>query len=116
MNISFEGLGQWAVTFSCDETVKPGDMVKVSGNAAVGLCGNDEDFCGQVLTLGKDKSACAVQLAGFVTAGYSGDAVPSLGWCGLAGDDQGGVTVSDTARTYLVTDVDEDWQKVTFAL
>ncbi|MEA4994363.1 MAG: hypothetical protein VB060_11195 [Oscillibacter sp.] len=114
MNISFEGIGQWAATFSCTE-VRKGEMVKVSGNGSVGPCGEGEDFCGQVISMGKGGDACAVQLGGFVTAGYTGSA-PVLGWCGLSGDGDGGVKTDAERRKYLVAEVDAVAGTVTFAL
>ena len=34
MNISYEGIGQWAATFACGE-VEEGEIVKVSANGTV---------------------------------------------------------------------------------
>ncbi len=114
MNISFEGIGQWAATFSCAD-VREGELVKVSGNGAVGPCGEGESFCGQVISMGKGGDACAVQLGGFVTAGFTGNA-PGLGWCGLSGDGDGGVKTDPEGRKYLVAEVDADASTATFAL
>ena len=114
MNISFEGIGQWAATFSCAEA-RQGEMVKVSGNGNVGPCGAGEDFCGQVISLGKGGDACAVQLGGFVTVGYS-DAAPNIGWCGLVADGDGGVKADPAGRKHLVVDADSAAGAVTFAL
>lgn len=119
MKGSYEGIGQWAATFACGETVE-GEMVKICGNGEVGACAAGEAFCGQVLSVGRDGSACAVALGGMVTAAYSG-AAPGLGWCGLTADGEGGVQADteDTqtaGRSYLVVDVDESGKTVTFAL
>ncbi len=114
MNISFEGIGQWAATFSCAE-VREGALVKVSGNGAVGPCGEGERICGQVISMNKGGDACAVQLGGFVTAGYTGNA-PALGWCGLSGDGDDGVKTDAEGRQYLVVEVDAATSTVTFAL
>ena len=35
MNVSYEGIGQWAATFACDG-VSAGQVVKVSGSGTVG--------------------------------------------------------------------------------
>ena len=128
MKVSYEGIGQWAATFACGQ-VTEGEMVKISGNGEVSVCAAGDGFCGQVLSVARDGSACAVALGGMVTAPYSGDAAPVLGWCGLAADGDGGVqavaaaeTDSESAQTgtsgrsYLVVDVDTSGKTVTFAL
>lgn len=115
MKISFEGIGQWAATFACAD-VQEGDVVKISGNGSVARCGEGEALCGQAVSVGRDGMACAVQLGGFVTADYSGGSVPAAGWCALSGDGSGGVKVDEAGRKYLVADVDESAQTVTFAL
>ena len=51
-----------------------------------------------------------------VTAGYSGDSVPALGWTGLSADGSGGVKAAAGGRSYLVVDVDESGKTVTFVL
>lgn len=114
MRVSYEGIGRWAATFACEQA-EEGQMVKICGNGEVGGCSAGDSFCGQVLSVGRDGGACAVVLGGMVTAGYSGTA-PGLGWCGLAADGQGGVQAAADGRAYLVADVDETAQTVTFAL
>lgn len=114
MRVSYEGIGQWAATFACEQA-KEGQMVKICGNGEVGGCSAGDSFCGQVLSVGRDGGACAVALGGMVTAGYSGTA-PSLGWCGLAANGKGGVQAAADGQTYLVADVDETAQTVTFVL
>ena len=109
MKVSYEGIGQWAATFACGQ-VSEGEMVKVSA------CSDGDSFCGQVLSVGRDGSACAVALGGMVTAGYSGSSAPAVGWSGLAADGSGGVKASSAGRSYLVVDVDTSGKTVTFAL
>ncbi len=112
---SFEGIGQWAATFAC-ENAPEGALVKITDNGTVGVCADGDDFCGMVLSAGRDGEACTVALGGMVTAGYTGDA-PALGWSGLSADSSGGVKKNDAAgRKYLVVDVDTDGQTVTFVL
>ena len=115
MRVSYEWIGQWAATFACG-AVAEGEMVKVCGSGEVSACAAGEDFCGQVLSVGRDSSACAVALGGMVTAAYSGDTAPALGWCGLAADGEGGVQAAADSRCHLVVDVDESGKTVTFAL
>lgn len=111
---SFEGIGQWAATFACEQ-VQEGQVVKIGGNGTVAACGEGDGFCGMVLSLSRGGDACAVALGGMVTAGYTG-AAPALGWTGLSADGSGGVRADGTGRSYLVVDVDEAAEAVTFVL
>ncbi len=119
MKVSYEGIGQWAATFACTEAVE-GEMVKISGSGEVSACAAGDGFCGQVLSVGRDGEACAVALGGMVTASYSGDTAPSLDWCALVADGEGGVRTAgdddDNGRSHLVVDVDTSGKTVTFAL
>ena len=115
MKCSYEGIGQWAATFVCEDLAE-GEVVKISANGTVGACSAGDDFCGMALSVGRDGGACSVALGGMVTAGYTGDA-PALGWSGLSADSSGGVKKNDAAgRKYLVVDVDTDGQTVTLVL
>ncbi|WP_295583054.1 hypothetical protein [uncultured Oscillibacter sp.] len=115
MRVSYEGIGQWAATFTCAQAAE-GEVVKISGSGAVSPCGDGDGFCGMVVSVGRDGGACAVALGGMVTAGYSGDSVPALGWTGLSADGSGGVKAAAGGRSYLVVDVDESGKTVTFVL
>ena len=98
MKLSYEGIGQWAATFACDDLAE-GELVKVSANGTV--------------------AACAVALGGMVTAGYTvpaEGAAPALGWSGLSADGEGGVQADADGSTYLVVDVDTTAKTVTFVL
>ena len=114
MKVSYEGIGQWAATFACDQAHE-GEVVKITGSGTVGPCATGDSFCGMVLSAGRD-GACAVALGGMITAGYSGEAAPALGWCALAADGSGGVAAGEGGRNYLVVDVDSVSGTVTFAL
>lgn len=114
MKVSYEGIGQWAATFAGSQACE-GEVVKIAGNGTVGPCEAGDGFCGMVLSAGRD-GACAVALGGIITAGYSGETAPSLGWCILTADGSGGVTVGESGRSYLVVDVDSASGTVTFAL
>mgnify|MGYP003166741237 CR=1 FL=1 len=46
MNVSYEGIGQWAATFACDG-VSAGQVVKVSGSGTVAKCADNDGFEGQ---------------------------------------------------------------------
>ena len=108
MKLSYEGIGQWAATFACDDLAE-GELVKVSANGTVAACAAGDDFCGMVLSVGRGGDACAVALGGMVTAGYTvpaEGAAPALGWSGLSADGEGGVQADADGSTYLVVDVD----------
>ena len=118
MKLSYEGIGQWAATFACGDAAE-GEIVKISGNGAVSACTAGDDFCGMVLSVGRDGEACAVALGGMVTAGYtvpSQGAAPALGWAALRADGSGGVQADADGRSFLVVDVDTSAETVTFVL
>jgi hypothetical protein len=115
MKLSFEGIGQWAATFACEQ-VREGEPVKISGNGQVAACGSGDPFCGMAVSVSRDGDACAVALGGMVTAGYSGSTAPTLGRCGLAADGSGGVQVSADGHSYLVAEVDSAAKTITFVL
>ena len=61
MNVSYEGIGQWAATFACDG-VSAGQVVKVSGNGTVAKCADNDGFEGAVLSVARDGKACSVAM------------------------------------------------------
>ena len=113
MKSSYEGIGQWAATFACGD-IAEGQVVKISGNGEVAACADGDQFCGVVISIGHDKQACAVAMGGLVTVPYTGTA-PALGWTGLAADANGGIKAAE-GHEYMVVDVDENGQTITFAL
>lgn len=115
MKGSFEGIGQWAATFAC-QNVSAGQVVKVSGSGAVAACASGEGFDGVALAVARDGGACSVAMGGVVTAAYSGDTAPSAGWNALKADGKGGVSVISGGREYLAVDVDTAAGTVTFVL
>lgn len=116
MKVSYEGIGQWAATFACSG-VGEGQVVKVSGSGTVGACAAGDRFCGTALAVSRDGSACTVALGGMVTAVYSGDTAPAVGWVNLTADGSGGVTVpASGGQSYLAVDVDSAAKTVTFVL
>ena len=97
MNVSYEGIGQWAATFACSG-VSEGQAVKVSGNGTVAACAENGGF------------------DGVVPVSYSGTA-PTAGWNTLAADGKGGVTVvSEGGRSYLAVEADTAAKTVTIVL
>ena len=114
MNFSYEGIGQWAASFGCEE-VKEGTPVKMTEAKTVGTCADGDGFCGVAVSVDKDSKACAVALGGMVTVGFTGSA-PAIGWSGLSAAGEDGVKADEAGRSYLVVDVDESAGMVTFVL
>ena len=116
MNISYEGIGQWAATFACTD-VSEGQVVKVSGSGTVAACAANGVFDGVVLSVGRDGKACSVAMGGMATVSYSGNSAPAAGWNTLAADGDGGVSVVSTGgKSYLAVDVDTSGKTVTSVL
>ena len=102
MNLSYEGIGQWAATFACGD-VQEGQVVKISAG---------DGFCGVVLSKARDGGACSVALGGMVTVPCT--SVPAVGWAKLSADGSGGVKADEGGREYLV--VRAKSKTVTFVL
>lgn len=114
MDISYEGIGAWCATFTC-ETVREGEVVKAA-EGGVAACAAGEGFYGVVAALARDKKACSVQLGGLVKIGYSGEA-PALGFAKLSADGEGGVKSDSTGgREYAVLAVDETAKSIVVKL
>lgn len=114
MNVSYEGIGQWAATFACG-SVTVGQVVKVSDNATVAACADGDGFDGIVVAMGRDKAACSVAMSGMQTVPYTGTA-PVAGWNTLTADGNGGVKTAGSGRSYLAVDVDTTAKTVTIVL
>ena len=114
MNVSYEGVGQVCATF-LGEDIAEGHVVKLSGSGTVGECKAGDNFCGVALCAKED--ACTVQVCGFATVKYSGDA-PAAGWTALDADGSGGVkaAASGTGRTLPVVAVDTTAKTATILL
>ena len=116
MNVSYEGIGQWAATFACTD-VSEGQVVKVSGSGTVAKCADNDGFEGAVLSVARDGKACSVAMGGMATVSYSGNSAPAAGWNTLAADGDGGVSVVSTGgKSYLAVDVDTSAKTVTIVL
>lgn len=113
MDISYEGIGQWAATFCCDENVKVGSLVKVTANHTVSICSDGDGFCGVIASVSHKKDACSVVLGGLVTVAYSGPK-PVLGESGLSADGAGGVKSDGIGNYYKIVEVTD--RTVTFVL
>ena len=113
MSIAWQGSGQGCGTVR-GGTGGEGELVKVRGGGTGAACGDGDRFCGVAVC--KKDDACAVQVAGFVTVGYTGT-VPAVGWSALAANGSGGVkSVSTGGQTLLVVDADTTAKTVTILL
>lgn len=112
MNISYEGIGHLAVTMPAGECAV-GQVCAMGddGKAAAGAVGGK--FCGVVEAV--ENGMAAVQVAGFVTLGYT-DTAPTTGYTTLACDGNGTVAVNSAGNSYLVVAVDTANNLVTFKL
>lgn len=115
MNISYEGIGQWAATFACG-SVECGQVVKVAENDTAAVCADGDGFTGVVMSVARDGGACTVALGGMVTVGYSDTAAPAVGWANLSADGKGGVKADSNGHSYRVVRVDDSAKTVTFVL
>ena len=115
MKVSFEGIGERAMTFFNADTnpAEAGKTVKMSAGAMVSACADGDKLAG--LCIDADASLATVKTAGFVTASYTG-ADPAVGFASLAADAAGGVKVSAGGREYLVVEVDAAATPVGFIL
>ncbi len=105
MELSFNGFGENAATFTANPGVSAGIPVKMTGNGTVGACNAGDSFCG--VTLGVRNGYAAVQLAGYTRLSYSGTA-PAVGWQNIfAAADGKAQSAATGGRQMLVLDVDE---------
>ena len=49
--VSFEDIGMVTATFAAREDMKPGQVVKITGNGEVGACTDGDAFCGLALSV-----------------------------------------------------------------
>ena len=103
MNNYFSGFNTKEITLFAAENVKKGNAVGLKDSGTVTVPSAGAVFCG-VCTAVRNGRASVV-LTGHTTVSYSGTA-PTIGYCKLACDGNGGVKVSDGGREYLVVDVD----------
>lgn len=83
--VSFEDIGMVTATFAAREDMKPGQVVKITGNGEVGACTDGDAFCG--LALSVRSGFAGVQVKGFACLPTSGTV--TLGRVKLAADGTG---------------------------
>lgn len=116
MKLSYDSIGQWCATFACSG-VTSGKLVKVSANGTAAVCAAGNDFAGMAVSVSHGGDACSVQLGGIVTAAYTGDTAPTVGFGTLAADGSGGVkVVASGGRSHLIVSVDTTAKTATFVL
>ncbi|MGI6014574.1 MAG: hypothetical protein ACOX7K_09945 [Oscillospiraceae bacterium] len=113
--VSFEGIGELSATFYHDNATK-GELVMLSDNHRVKDCTSGATFIG--ICTNANALTAQVQLYGYVKLPYTGSTAPSVGYCRLMANGDGGVSVasSSTGREYLVLDVDTTDAVVGFML
>lgn len=104
MAISFDAIGEKYVTFYAHTGAKKGDVCKMTANAEVGACSADDDFIGVITQV--RGAVASVLLGGYTELSYSGNTAPSVGFCTLTADGEGGVQVDEDGRSFLVVSVD----------
>ena len=97
--VSFGGIGEVVATFYAGETVKAGQVVKMSGDSTVAACAAGDGFCGAALSC---ECGCAgVQVEGFAAVSC-GDSSVTVGKVALAADGNGGVKKTAGGQEYWV--------------
>ena len=101
--VSFEDIGAVIATFATQDSVKPGQVVKIAANGQVGACSAKDAFAGQAQSV--RGGFAGVQVKGFLTVSTTGTV--NLGRVSLEADGTGGVQAATTGGvTALVVSVD----------
>lgn len=64
MNVDFKGYNENVATFEAESTVEAGDLVKMTANGKVAVCGVGENFIG--VCVNARGGYAAVQLSGYI--------------------------------------------------
>ena len=102
MNISFAGFKENVLTFECTNTVKKGDLVKMSASGKVTKAAVNDSFIG--VCVGENDGYAAVQLNGYVEAAKSGTV--NVGYAKLAAT-ASGVKAAESGIDRLVIYTDD---------
>ena len=101
--VSFEDIGAVIATFAAQDSVKPGQVVKITANGEVGACSAKDAFAGQAQSV--RGGFAGVQVKGFLTLPVTGSV--ALGRVSLEADGTGGVQTASTGGVpALVVSVD----------
>ena len=102
MSVSLKGYNQNGVTLIAADSLKKGDLVKISANSTAAPCALGNIPCG--ICINTDGKYACVQLGGYAKVKYSGTA-PALGNAVVAADGNGGVKTATTGMSVLVVSV-----------
>lgn len=103
MKVNFNGIGDKTVTFKAG-AVTEGAVCKVTANGTVAACSSGDSFAGVARHVRAGYTD--VQLGGYALVSYTGSTAPTLGWCGLSANGNGGVSADAKGRQYLVVEMD----------
>ncbi len=113
MAVSFQSIAQQCATFYADEGIATGIPCMMEENNKVCPCDTAEPFIGVILD--QRAGLATVALTGFVEVTFSGTA-PTLGYCSMAANGNGGVQCLEGEKKYLVVSVDENSSKAVIML
>ncbi len=105
MPVAFNGFKESMATFIAASGLEAGDPAGIGANDTATACAAGESFCGVANQV--SGGFASVQMSGYATLPYTGEAAPVPGYNQLAGDGSGGVkTVTAGGRSMLVIRVD----------
>lgn len=108
----YDGIGQVVIT-AFTEDGNAGKLLSMVDSGVMMPGEAEAEFHGYCVHV--KNNAAAVAVAGVVTVTYTGD-TPSMGYCQLVSDGNGGVKVGTSAKSRLVLTVDTDNKKITFMM
>lgn len=111
--VSFHGIGNVVVTMM-EDGASVGAPCKMKTGKTVTKAAANDSFQG--VCIWERDGLAGVQVGGFVTLGYSGASVPTVGYGQLAADGNGGVAAGNSGPERLIVDVDTVGKTVTFYL
>lgn len=120
MKVDFKGICEQVVTFIADEAITnkdSGKTVKISDNAVVSLCSENDVPCGILLNV--RNGYCSVIIRGYCKASYSVSdeaGKPNLGYCYLVADANGGVKAAAAGLRVLVVSSDDENAEIGFII
>lgn len=113
--ISFNGFNTNVMTISTKETLAQHTPVTVDNDSLCIAAPADADFIGVVVA--QRGNIVTVQTDGYVELPYTGEDDPTMGYCGLVSDGEGGVKVTTgAAKQYKLLRVDDNAETVGFIL
>lgn len=105
MNHNFTGFNTNEVTLDAASAVAAGKAITLADSYTADIPSAGADFCGVCSAV--RGSHASVVFSGHTTVAFSGTA-PTVGYCKLVADGNGGVKLGDSGRAILVVGVDTD--------